>query len=138
MKGDSSKQELEVIVALRTAVDRAPLLSDEHLAAIRELKLAVIRQAQSSLDAGQPPVYVHKIGMTTVLSPSAQRCGMFQITRFNNTGVIGDSQYRTVAEAVEDNDLGYSDRICGEEAEAHMRSLLEAEARYQHSRRSFA
>ena len=121
------------IARLRQAVKDAPPISEQHIEAIRALRNAVTQDAESALNQGIAPVYVGSTGITHVITPSAQRKGMYQVTRYNDTGAIGDSQYNSVAEAIRDNQID-KDRLSPGAADKHMQKLVEAEAEYQRKR----
>jgi hypothetical protein len=121
------------IARLRQAVEDAPPITQQHIDAIKTLRAAVTKDAQDALSQGVMPVYVSNTGLTQVITPSAQRKGMYQVTRYNDTGAIGDSQYNSLEEAIRDNQID-QDRLPPEQADAHMQKLVEAEAEYQRKR----
>ena len=129
----NSVAETSEIARLRQAVEDAPPITQQHIDAIKTLRAAVTKDAQDALSQGVMPVYVSNTGLTQVITPSAQRKGMYQVTRYNDTGAIGDSQYNSLEEAIRDNQID-QDRLPPEQADAHMQKLVEAEAEYQRKR----
>jgi hypothetical protein len=123
------------IPELRQRVEQADELSDEWQTRIDNLKNAVAQDIKQTLDANEMPVFVSKSGLTSVITPSAQQGGMFQLTRYNQTGAVGDSQYRTIEDAITDNNLQDANRLDKAKAEEHMAKLVEAEAAYQSSKK---
>lgn len=124
------------ISELRQRVEQADELSEEWQTRIDDLKNAVAQDIKQTLDANEMPVFVSKSGLTSVITPSAQQGGMFQLTRYNQTGAIGDSQYKTIEEAITDNNLQDANRLDKTKAEEHMAKLVDAEAAYQSSKKS--
>jgi hypothetical protein len=122
------------IADLQRIVDSGDPFDDATLAAGKRLKDAVTKDATSAIDAGEMPVYRTKTGLVLALTPSAQEPGKFQLTRYNDTGAIGDSQYNTIADAVQHDRLDYAQRLSASDAEAAMEKVVAAEAEYQQRR----
>lgn len=130
-------KESAKIKRLRDKLENAPLISQEQVDAIFELKDAVQEDAEQALERGEAAVYVgmNDDGATTlVLTPSAQKPGQFQLTRYVRTGAFGDSQYTSIGKAIDENGLIYMTRLPLAEAERRMNQLMEAEGEYQSSK----
>lgn len=69
--------------------------------------------------------------VSVAIHPSAQNPGMVQVTRYTKDGVIGDSQYNNVDEAVRQEGLTHKPRIASNEAAAVIEQSIQAEAGYQ-------
>lgn len=122
------------LTELRQRLDAAPPMTSKALQAIRALRSAIAADAQAAIDAGEAAVYVYKNndnGTTKVLTPSAQKPGQYQLTRYGKTGAFGDSQYPSIEAAIADNGMQFMDRLPLAEAEARMNQMMEAEAAYQ-------
>ena len=129
----SEQIALDHIKSLHKQVNSAPPFSDLHLDLIHKLTDAVVDDAKNLLDTGHPPVYLSH-GMTSVITPSAQQSGLFQVTRYNSTGAIGDSQYKSVEDAVKSDNLQYCNRLDSTLSSMHMDILMHAESEYQRNK----
>jgi hypothetical protein len=131
-----AKQKPPTLQELRDKVDSVPPLTTEHLKAIRELKNAAVAEAEAEIEAGRAPVYRAKTGTISVITPSAQKPGMFQVTRYTKTGAFGDSQYKTIRDAVIEDQLENVAMLQPEDAEKLMGELMEAEADFQANKKA--
>jgi hypothetical protein len=131
-----AKEEAQTLQSLKEAMDKAPPVTMEHLSAIRAFNQASVKDAEDTLNAGEMPVYRSSTGLTSVITPSAQKPGKFQVTRYNKTGAFGDSQYNSIEDAVRDNQIDGTERLSGQEAEDHMQTLVKAEGEYQDRKKS--
>lgn len=91
----------------------------------------VSEDAERSIKQGEMPMYQTGQGTFVALHPSAQQDGMIQATRYSDTGVFGDSQYKEVKEAVRDNGLWFKRRLPDAEAARLLEQSIAAEAEYQ-------
>lgn len=121
---------------LRKAVDDAEPMSQAHSDAIEAYQSFLTDDAKKSLDSGEMPVF--QSGRVTVaITPSAQSPGMVQATRYNDTGAIGDSQYKSVEAAILGESLVNSERLPADIAQQRMADVAEAESVYQAKRDAF-
>ena len=95
-----------------------------------DLTALLVDQISAKLLAGELPVF-QKDGLTVSISNSARQAGMFQVTRFNESGALGDSQYRSVEEAIRSEGLRGFALLSALDAEKVMASFVEAEAGFQ-------
>jgi hypothetical protein len=91
----------------------------------------VSEDAEQAIKQGEMPMYQTGQGTFVALHPSAQQDGMIQATRYSDTGVFGDSQYKEVKEAVRDNGLWFKRRLPDAEAARLLEQSIAAEAEYQ-------
>lgn len=97
----------------------------------------VTADAEQSIANGEMAVYSTGNGTFIALHPSAQNDGMIQATRYSDRGVMGDSQYKTVKEAVRDNGLWFKPKMTAQEANKAINDSIIAEADYQEQKRQF-
>ena len=139
--GESIKRDVDAGRSRVVSVSSKPMTDEEKAKALaafkarteesRARKRAAAEDAERAIESGEMPVYVNKSGLTVVITPSAQKPGKFQVTRYNATGAIGDSQYDSVASAVEGDLLFSMNRLSKEQAESHMAKLVGAEMDYR-------
>jgi len=91
----------------------------------------VTKDAEQAIASGVPPTYSTGNGNFVVIHPSAQKEGMIQVTRYTDNGVFGDSQYKSIEEAVRDNTLWIKERMDSNDAVAVIEKSIQAEAEYQ-------
>ena len=108
----------------------------EQARQMREQREALVQDLQQQLEAGQMPVFhdpegLNSGGLVLTLSPSAQREGWVQVTRYNDSGMLGDGQYKSVDEAVRGDMLHRMRKMRPQQAQEVMQRLVEAEMRYQ-------
>ena len=108
----------------------------EQARQMREQREALVQDLQQQLEAGQMQVFhdpegLNSGGLVLTLSPSAQREGWVQVTRYNDSGMLGDGQYKSVDEAVRGDMLHRMRKMRPQQAQEVMQRLLEAEMRYQ-------
>ena len=118
------------IPEMQAALENAAPMSEESRALSEQLRQAVTADAEASISNGDMPVY--QSGQTTLsIGPSAQNPGKFQITRYTKDGVIGDSQYNSIADAVFQEGLAWKPRLSQEQSAQVMQQAADAEAAYQ-------
>lgn len=101
--GESIKRDVDAGRSRVVSVSSKPMTDEEKAKALaafkarteesRARKRAAAEDAERAIESGEMPVYVNKSGLTVVITPSAQKPGKFQVTRYNATGAIGDSQF---------------------------------------------
>ncbi|MFZ4538168.1 DEAD/DEAH box helicase family protein [Propionivibrio sp.] len=114
-----------------------PHFSPERSAVRDRLKAAVTSETKATLDAYEMPVFRTRGGMIISLHPSSSSPGMIQVTRYNDTGAIGDSQYATVEQAITEDQLHFATRLTNAEAETVLGKIAEAEQEYQAKRKAY-
>ena len=128
--GDSGGVLGAVGATIRQRIEDAEPMSQAHSDAIDAYQTHLAQGAAQSIDSGEMPVF--QSGTVTVtIGPSAQSPGMYQATRYNSTGAIGDSQYRSIDDAVSGEGLINSERLPAPAAAKRMADIVEAEAAYQ-------
>lgn len=110
---------------------RAELFSDESFALSDSLKQSTRKEVGAKIAAGEMPVFDTGSDTFATITPSAQQPGMFQVTRYNRSGVMGDSQYRSVDDALAGEFFHQKRMIPQAEAEQRFAEALQAEAEYQ-------
>lgn len=119
------------IQRLQDQLDKTDPFSEESQSLTHALQSAVTDDARSAIDAGEMPVYKVTDHVSVAIHPSAQNPGMVQVTRYTKDGVIGDSQYNNIDEAVRYEGLTHKPRIAPDEAVAAIEKSIQAEAEYQ-------
>jgi len=119
------------IKRLQAQLDNTEPFTEQSSALTDALQSAVTQDAQSALNAGEIPVYKVTDHVSVAIHPSAQNPGMVQVTRYTKDGVIGDSQYNSVDDAVRQEGLTHKPRIASNEAVAAIEKSIQAEAEYQ-------
>lgn len=110
--------------------------SDEHIQNQGRLLQLMREDAEAELAAGRPVVY-KGAGSNPVhytITPSAKEAGKYQVTQYNDTGALSDTQHDTVADAMQEHGaaLAYGARkVEGEQASALMMELMQAESAYR-------
>lgn len=107
--------------------------SDESLAANDTIREATARLIERGLDDGDPPVF-GDANTFMVIHPSSKSPGFIQVTRYNNRGIFGDSQYSDVDSLITDNSLVNTKTLSRAEASKRLSEALGAEAEYQAKR----
>ncbi len=102
----------------------------DHMDSISELETAVANFTLSKIESGEMPVFASN-GIVTVVTPSAKQEGLFQVTRYNKNGIFGDTEYASIAEAVEKEGLAYIAPLGNDEANTTLSKALDAESSYQ-------
>jgi hypothetical protein len=120
------------IAAMQAALETQEVFSEGHHALIAKLQSAVVEVAKERLADGLVSVYEVGNGNVVALHPSAQNPGKLQISRFAKDGIIGDSQYNSVEDAVSSEGLWNKRRIEDEGvANAILEQAVVAEGEYQ-------
>ena len=96
----------------------------------------VTKDAEQAISDGTAPAYKTGDSTFAIIHPSAQKDGMIQVTRYNEDGVFGDSQYNDVESAVRDNALWFKPRMSESEATAALDASAKAEEAYRKRRES--
>jgi len=104
--------------------------SEESFAATDAIREATVRLIEQRLADGEPPVFGDS-NMFMVIHPSAKSPGLIQVTRFNNRGIFGDSQYNDADSLIADNNLVNTKTLSRAEASKRLSEALGAEAEYQ-------
>jgi hypothetical protein len=129
--GNSVNLPATSISSLQDQLDKTEPFSEQSQLLTERLQLAVTDDAKSAIGAGEMPVYKVTDHVSVAIHPSAQKEGMIQVTRYTKDGVIGDSQYNSIDEAVRFEGLAHKPRIPSNEAIAHIENSIAAEAEYQ-------
>ena len=129
--GNSVNLPATSISSLQDQLDKTEPFSEQSQLLTERLQLAVTDDAKSAIGAGEMPVYKVTDHVSVAIHPSAQKEGMIQVTRYTKDGVIGDSQYNSIDEAVRFEGLTHKPRIPSNEAIAHIENSIAAEAEYQ-------
>lgn len=119
------------IKQLQAQLEQTEPFTEQSSALTNQLQSAVTQDAQSALNAGEMPVYKVTDHVSVAIHPSAQNPGMVQVTRYTKDGVIGDSQYNNVDDAVRQEGLTHKPRIASNEAVAVIEKSIQAESEYQ-------
>lgn len=115
---------------MQTDLERAEPFSDEHQDLTEKLQNAVLKDVSRSIDAGEMPVYKISDHVSVAIHPSAQNSGMIQVTRYSRKGVMGDSQYRSLAEAVNVEGLWMHPKLSEGQAEQMIGQSITEEQAY--------
>jgi hypothetical protein len=102
----------------------------DHMDSIAELEAAVANFTLSKIESGEMPVFSNN-GIVTVVTPSAKQEGLFQVTRYNKNGIFGDTEYASIAEAVDKEGLAYIAPLGNDEANTVLTKVLDAESSFQ-------
>lgn len=105
--------------------------SDEEAALYERLKIATRNETRAKIAAGEIPVFETGDDTFDAITPSAKQPGMFQVTRYSRNGVIGDAQYASVDDALDDEFFHQKRLIPQAEAEQRFAEAVQAEAQYQ-------
>lgn len=119
--GMDSKQLLKML-------DSVELFSDSESRIHDALKHTVTQEVKSDLENGVIPVF--RLGESLVLAihPSAKQSGAFQVTQYSvDRGVLGDSQYPSIEQAVSREGLWFRERLVHQEARCAVRLAISAE-----------
>lgn len=119
------------IKRLQAQLEQAEPFTEQSSALADALQTAVSDDAKTSIDAGEMPVYKVTDHVSVAIHPSAQNPGMVQVTRYTKDGVIGDSQYNNIDDAVRQEGLTHKPRIAPGDAMAIIEKSIQAEAEYQ-------
>ena len=123
----------ETIDSLRQQLAKAEPFSANEADSLGKLVTAVAQDAARTIESGEMPVF--RVGKLAVaITPSAQNPGKFQVTRYNDSGALGDSQYNSVEDAIRQEGLAEAPRLSQEEAGQVMQRAAQAEAEYQKRR----
>lgn len=135
--GNQPGNRLELLEQLRHSVAGWPKPDQlqQRMADLALLRTTLEEIVQDHLDYGEMPVFASKSGPLVTLSPSAQKPGQLQATRYNNTGAMGDSHYADISQAITGEMLMHMPLLVGDEAAERMQQVVEAEAAYQEQRR---
>jgi len=129
--GVDSVNSLENIKQLQEQLEQTDPFTEQSSALTEKLQSAVTQDAQSALNSGEMPVYKVTDHVSVAIHPSAQNPGMVQVTRYTKDGVIGDSQYNNVDDAVRQEGLTHKPRIPSGDAIKAIEQSIAAEAEYQ-------
>ena len=94
----------------------------------------VTKDAEQAISKGTAPAYRTGDSTFAIIHPSAQNDGMIQVTRYNEDGVFGDSQYNDVESAVRGGALWFRPRMSDSEAVAALDASAKAEEAYRKRR----
>ena len=94
------------------------------------LRQAVVKEIESRLDAGEMPV-IKKGQLVYAVHPAVDGKNAIQVTRYNETGALGDTRYSSVDSAVKDGDFSTGRFLSAEEAKTVMAESAKAEGEYQ-------
>jgi hypothetical protein len=119
------------IKMLQTQLDKTEPFSEASGRLTDLLQTAVTNDAKKAMDSGEMPVYRVTDHVSVAIHPSAQNPGMVQVTRYTKDGVIGDSQYNNIDDAVTQEGLTHKPRIPSGDAIKAIEQSIAAEAEYQ-------
>ena len=105
--------------------------SDEESVLSDRLKDVTRNEVGAKISVGETPVFETGRDTFATITPSAQQPGMFQVTRYNRSGVMGDSQYKSVDDALAGEFFHQKRMIPQAEAEQRFAEALQAESQYQ-------
>jgi hypothetical protein len=111
---------------------------NESVASIKKADAEIVSFAKESIDRGEAAMFKSKDGdMYYTVTPSAQESGKFQVTVYNDTGMLSDSQINSL-DAVSSEIKGlFANPVPVAEANQIMSRLVEAEQSYQQRRSAF-
>lgn len=122
------------LIELRKQLDTVEFGTQAHLDLLKAIHTAVEKDATKAIESGSMPVYAVGNGMHVALSPSAQNPGQFQITRYSPKGIMSDSQYSSIEQAVTQEGLSHKVRLDDKAAAEVIGKSAEAESQYQEKR----
>lgn len=108
--------------------------SDNHSQLADALQGRVLAEAEVMLGAGEMPVYRVTDQLVVAVHPSAHQEGFFQVTRFADSGVLSDSQYRDLETAMRQEGLWFRPRLVGDAAIVAIEASVKAELGLQERR----
>lgn len=122
----------KAVAILQKQVEVADPFTEQHADLSARLTNTVAVDAQAAIDGGEMPAYRAKNGLVVTVSPSAQNPGKLQVTRYDEgKGVIGDSQYNSVEDAIRQEGISNYERMPAGEVDAVLSNAAKAEVEYQ-------
>lgn len=122
------------IAELQAQLANTDPFSQESSDLTERLQLAIQSDAEQAIAAGDLPIYRVTDHVSVAIHPSAQNPGQIQVTRYSKDGVIGDSQYNTLADAIRQEGLSDKPRLAEADARAVIENAIRAEQAYQQRR----
>lgn len=119
------------IPALQKALEETGPFTEQHMALTEILQIEVRRDVEDTLANEVMPVYRVAEHMCVAVHPSARKEGMIQVTRYAKDGIIGDSQYNNLADAIRSEGLWFAPRLASDEATKVIEQSINAEAAHQ-------
>lgn len=117
--------------ALQAALEETSPFSEAHMALTEIVQAEVVKDASASIERGEMPVYRVTELLCVAMHPSSRTEGMIQATRYATDGLIGDSQYNSLEEAVRSEGLWFVPRLSTEDAAQVLADSIKAEAGFQ-------
>lgn len=119
------------IAALQAELHAAEPFTAASMALNDTLQQRVLAEVQTLVQQGEMPVFRVSDSVAVSLSPSSKQDGYYQATRFSDRGIISDSQYGTLEEAIRSEGLWFVPRLEAEVAVARVAESVKAELAYQ-------
>jgi len=120
-----------VINTLKQNLDKAESEGDlESMAEIGgQLTYTITQDTTQAISNGEMPIFKTGKNSFIAISPSAQNEGKIQVTRYNSNGIMGDSQYNSIEEAVSSEGI-YQQRESEQSASDLLKGSLNAEMEF--------
>lgn len=108
---------------------------NESVASIDKADAEIVSFAKESIDRGESAMFKSKDGdMYYTVTPSAQETGKFQVTVYNDTGMLSDSQLNSLDDVSSEVKGLYANPVPVAEANQIMSKLAQAEESYRQRR----
>lgn len=108
---------------------------DAMSSAISEVKTVFSDHVKTETDAGRMPV-IKDGRLYKAVHPSTRNPGQYQVTVYNDTGALSDSQHKTLDQAIDEVSSIHSDIVDPSKADELMSRLSDAEGKYQESKQA--
>lgn len=122
---------VETVVSMQAALVNADPFSEASMDLLGKLQVALSAEVTEAIAMGNMPVYATGNGNHVAIHPSAQKPGMYQVSRYAVDGIIGDSQYNTIEDAVRQEGLASYPRLDEVAASLVIGNAIEAEAKFE-------
>jgi hypothetical protein len=119
------------IKQMQVQLETSEAFTFEHITLTGDLIDAVVADATKAIQSGVMPVYQANKASVVAIHPSSKRPGWFQASRYSRSGVLGDSQYRTIADAVRHEGLWFVERLSYIDALNAIEQSIQAESAFQ-------
>jgi N12 class adenine-specific DNA methylase len=130
----SSLAPVETVASMQAALKEAAPMSEVYMDLLAKLQTAIFDDVTASFASGTMPVFVISRGNHVAVHPSAQQPGMVQVSRYAVNGIVGDSQYNSIEDAVRHEGLASCPRLDDAAAALVIGNAVEAEGRFQASK----
>lgn len=119
------------IATLQSEIAKVEPFTPEHSDLLERLQVEVSNDAKAAIDGGSMPVYSVGGDNYVAISPSAQNPGMVQVSRYSKGGILGDSQYKSIEQAIQSEGLADRPRLDPAAAESVISAAVQEESKFQ-------